>query len=88
MGKQTVTYEDFVVPALKGANGETSSNPIEEVEVALARARGVAHADGFEAGKKTAEAAFDRSLAAKLHAIEKALIDAQDMMESSEKSAH
>ncbi len=88
MGKSAVTYEDFVVSSFEGEVGERSASPIEEVELVLARARGAAHADGFEAGKKSAEAAFDRSMAAKLHAVEKALIEAQDIMESSEKSSH
>lgn len=88
MGKSAVTYEDLIVSSFEAETGGRSASPIEEVELVLARARGAAHADGFEAGKKSAEAAFDRSMAAKLHAVEKALIEAQDMMDSSEKSSH
>lgn len=88
MGRSAITYEDLVVPTVGGAEGGASGDPIEEVELVLARARRIAHADGFEAGKKSAEAAFDRTMAAKLHAVETALMDAQDMMDSSEKSAH
>lgn len=88
MDRATIPYEDFVVSSCGAEERASSSNPIEEVEHVLARARGAAHADGFEAGKQSAEAAFDRVLAAKLDAVEKALMDAQDMVESSEKSAH
>ena len=88
MDRATVSYEDFVVSTFGGEERASTSSPIEEVELVLARARGAAHADGFEAGKKSAEAAFDRAMAAKLDAVEKALMDAQDIVESSEKSAH
>ncbi len=88
MGKNSVTYEDFVVSPFLDKDGKQSGSPIEEVELVLARARGIAHEAGFEAGKKSAEASFDRTLTAKLGAIEKALMQAQDVMESSERSAH
>ncbi len=88
MGNKSVTYEDFVVSPFLDKDGKPSGSPIEEVELALARARGLAHEAGFEAGKKSAEASFDRTLTAQLGAIEKALMQAQDVMESSERSAH
>lgn len=88
MKKNSVIYEDFVISSARGEDSRRSASPAEEVELVLARARGAAHADGFEAGKKSAEAAFNRSIAAKLHAVEKALIDAQELMESGEKSSH
>lgn len=87
MSDNAISYEDFVLTPGERRDGG-SSNPIEEVELVLARARGAAHADGFEAGKKSAEAAFDRMMTAKLDAVEKALMQAQDLMEGSEKSAH
>lgn len=88
MAKNSVTYEDFVVSPFRDKDGKPSGSPIEEVELALARARGIAHEAGFEAGKKSAEASFDRTLTAKLGAIEKALMQTQDIMESSERAAH
>ena len=88
MEKNSVTYEDFAVSPFRDNNGKPSGNPIQEVELALARARGIAHEAGFEAGKKSAEASFDRTLTAKLGAIEKALMQTQDIMESSERAAH
>ena len=54
MEKNSVTYEDFAVSPFRDNNGKPSGNPIEEVELALARARGIAHEAGFEAGKKSA----------------------------------
>lgn len=88
MEKNSVTYEDFVVSPFLDKDGKPSNSPIEEVELALARARGIAHEAGFEAGKKSAEASFDRKLTARLGAIEQALMQSQDIMESSERAAH
>ncbi len=87
MGKNSVTYEDFVVSPFLDKDGKQSGSPIEEVELVLARARGIAHEAGFEAGKKSAEASFDRTLTAKLGAIEKAVMQAQDVQKKKAFSA-
>ena len=87
MNARSVEYEDLIVGSFPkdGKGGHVS--PLEELEFTLARVRGVAHAEGFKEGVKSAEDAFDRTMAAKLDAIERAITTVQDGVVSSEKAA-
>ncbi len=86
MNARSVDYEDLIVGSFPKDGKSGHVNPLEELELTLARVRGGAHAEGFKEGVKSAENAFDRTMAAKLDAIERAITAAQESAESSEKA--
>ncbi len=86
MNARSVDYEDLIVGSFpKDGKGDHVS-PLEELELTLARVRGAAHAEGYKDGVKSAEDAFDRTMAAKLDAIEGAIATVQDGAATSEKA--
>ena len=87
MQLNAVRYEDFFSSSRGGRGYNNALTLEEEMEMALARARGAAHEAGFEAGRKSAEDELTQTRAAQLASIESALSEAQAMVEGIERSS-